>query len=303
MIEKISKIYNEVNSVLIGCDEAVKKCIIALIAGGHILLEDSPGVGKTTLSKAIAAAVGLKTKRVQFTPDTLASDIIGFTMWDAEQKKFRFHEGAVMTNILLADEINRTSPRTQSALLQAMEEGCVSEEGITMKLEKPFMVIATQNPFGSAGTMPLPHSQLDRFMMKLSLGRLDTSLLKELILSRGVERERVKTIVTREELLKLQSEASSVHISENLAMWLAELVTAVRERTVQGLSPRAALSIAQAARAAAYCEGRDFVIPSDISELFADCAAHRIYITDGAGITAQEICEEVLKAVKPPHIK
>ena len=187
------KIFDEVNKSLKGKEKAVKKAVVTLAASGHLLLEDVPGVGKTTLSKALAAAAGLETKRVQFTPDTLPSDITGFTLWDAASGQFRFHSGAVMTNILLADEINRTSPRTQAALLQAMEEKCVSEDGKTYKLESPFMVIATQNPYGSAGTMPLPNSQLDRFMMKISLGRPTQTELSELLLHRAEQPKRSAT--------------------------------------------------------------------------------------------------------------
>lgn len=309
MNNKVNLIYDEVRRSLTGKDAAVKKAVIALIADGHLLLEDIPGVGKTTLSKAMAAAVGLETRRIQFTPDTLPSDITGFTMWDAEQGKFRFHSGAVMTNILLADEINRTSPRTQSALLQAMEEKCVTEEGRTYALDAPFMVIATQNPLGSAGTMPLPPSQLDRFMMRISLGRPTKEELKRLILDRASEEEtEISEVCGKEELLKMQSEAAQVFISEPIAEWIAQLVECTHsdEMTAQGISPRGALSLMNAAKASAYFEGRDYVLPSDIADLFADVAAHRLVLSPKAsagGVSADEICTRILKDNPPPHIK
>jgi MoxR-like ATPase len=266
-------------------------------------------VGKTTLSKAMAAAVGLETKRVQFTPDTLPSDITGFTMWDEGQKKFRFHEGAVMTNILLADEINRTSPRTQAALLQAMEEGCVSEDGATYALDKPFMVIATQNPLGSAGTMPLPPSQLDRFTARLSLGRPDESELTRLILNRssGGSRE-IRAVCTKDELLKMQSEAAEIYVSEPLAQWISKLVEATHtsELVAQGASPRGALALVRAAQACAYFEGGDCVLPAHVSALFSDVIAHRLTLSPKAAAQkcgAFEICEKILSQNPPPHIK
>ena len=309
MDEKAKKIYEEVKRKVVGKDEAVRKCIIGLIAGGHLLIEDIPGVGKTTLAKSLAAACGLRVKRVQFTPDTLPSDITGFTMWDAGAKKFRFHEGAVMTNILLADEINRTSPRTQSALLQAMEEGEISEDGETYKLEKPFMVIATQNPYGSAGTQPLPMSQLDRFMLRLSLGRPDKELLAELLISRtAAEQSSVKEVCTREDMLAMQSAAREVYLSEAAAGWIAGLTELTHTSSLvdRGASPRAAISLAAAAKAAAFVDGRDFVVPDDIAMLFADCTSHRISISSQAeheGASAYEVCERLLGELPPPHIK
>lgn len=309
MNETAKKIYDEVRRSLTGKDMQVKKCVIALAAGGHLLIEDIPGVGKTTLAKALAASAGLKVKRVQFTPDTLPTDITGFTMWDAGLKKFRFYEGAVMTNILLADEINRTSPRTQSALLQAMEEGEVSEEGETFELEKPFMVIATQNPYGSAGTQPLPMSQLDRFMMKLSLGRPDRELLAGLLIERtAAQLPQSKAVCGREDILAMQSAVREVYLSEAAAGWIAALteLTHRSELVSQGASPRAAISLAAAAKAAAYIDGRDFVVPDDIALLFSDCTAHRIQLSDRAeaeGMSGSEVCERILKELPPPHIK
>lgn len=308
MSNKARTIYEEVKKSLIGKDDAVKKAVVALTAGGHLLLEDIPGVGKTTLSKALAAAVGLETKRIQFTPDTLPSDITGFTMWDAEKREFRFHSGAVMTNILLADEINRTSPRTQSALLQAMEEKCVSDEGKTYALKDPFMVIATQNPLGSAGTMPLPPSQLDRFMLRLSLGRPDKGRLAELITAHSDDGAEIAEVCTREELLELRSKAAEVYFSEPLAEWVARLTEATHasEFTLQGLSPRGALSLVSAAKAAAYFDGRDHALPCDVAYLFTNAAAHRLILSPKAlagGVSAEEICEEILKSEPPPHVK
>lgn len=308
-MSNINELYGEVKKSLKGKDETVKKAVAVLAAGGHLLLEDIPGVGKTTLSKALAAAVGLDTKRIQFTPDTLPSDVTGFTMWDAEQKKFRFHSGAVMTNILLADEINRTSPRTQSALLQAMEEGCVTEEGEVYRLDTPFMVIATQNPIGSAGTMPLPQSQLDRFMMRLSLGRPDITQLKELLLDRsGCSDAVIDQVCSKSDICRIQQEVSQIYISENMAQWIAELIerTHTDDNISQGISPRGALSLMQAAKAAAYIESRDSVMPADAAWIFSDVCAHRLSLSPKAvskGVKAESVCDEILKSCTPPHVR
>lgn len=309
MNDTARKIYDEVRRAVVGKDAQVLKCVIALAAGGHLLLEDIPGVGKTTLARSLAAAAGLRSKRVQFTPDTLPTDITGFTMWDAGLKKFRFHEGAVMTNILLADEINRTSPRTQSALLQAMEEGEVTEEGETFELEKPFMVIATQNPFGSAGTQPLPLSQLDRFMMKLSLGRPAKDTLRDLLIERtAAEKVKTEAVCGRDEIVAMQTAAREVYLSEAAAGWIADLCeyTHNSELIAQGASPRAAISLAAAAKASAFTDGRDFVVPNDIAMLFSDCTAHRILLSaraESEGMDPAAVCEAVLKELPPPHIK
>jgi MoxR-like ATPase len=231
-------------------------------------------------------------------------------MWDEGEKKFRFCEGAVMTNILLADEINRTSPRTQSALLQAMEEGCVSEDGKTYLLRKPFTVIATQNPLGSAGTMPLPPSQLDRFMLKLSLGRPTADELSSLLITLGEDSSsrEIRQVCGREELLEMQADAAKVYLSEPIAKWVSRLVEATHESefTLQGLSPRGAISLVNAAKAAAYFEGRDYVLPTDISMLFADSAAHRLVISaagTASGLDGTTLSQSILKDNPPPHIK
>ncbi len=309
MENKSKAIYNEVKKALIGKDEVVKQCIIALLAGGHILIEDTPGVGKTTLAKAIAKATGLKTKRVQFTPDTLPSDITGFTMWDAERGEFRFHEGAVMTNLLLADEINRTSPRTQSALLQAMEEGSVSEEGETFQLEQPFIVIATQNPLGSAGTMELPHSQLDRFMMRLSIGGLKEEELSDLIFHRADSgKPQINTVCDKDDVLKMREEVNEVFLSKAIADWVAKLINQVNKNSLvmQGVTTRAALSLSSVAKASAYFYERDFVLPTDVSEAFVNCISHRIVLTSKAlldGVDPKDLCEDALKCCPPPHTK
>lgn len=302
-------IFDEVNKSLKGKEKAVKKAVVTLAAGGHLLLEDVPGVGKTTLSKALAAAAGLETKRVQFTPDTLPSDITGFTLWDAASGQFRFHSGAVMTNILLADEINRTSPRTQAALLQAMEENCVSEDGKTYELESPFMVIATQNPYGSAGTMPLPNSQLDRFMMKISLGRPTQTELSELLLHRAQQpKTEINAVCGREEVLKMQADCDKVFFSQPIAEWLAALIEATNcdENVAQGVSPRGTIAMMKAAKAMAYFDERDYVLPADIAEIFTESAAHRLVLTPNASaqsVKADEICTNILENSPPPHMK
>ena len=303
-MDKAQQLFCEINKSINGKEKAVRRSLAVLLAGGHLLLEDIPGVGKTTLSKGIAAAAGIKTSRIQFTPDTLPSDITGFTMWDEGQKKFTFHKGAVMTNILLADEINRTSPRTQSALLQAMEEGCVTEDGRTYPLEEPFMVIATQNPLGSAGTMPLPPSQLDRFMMRLSLGRPSRQQLAQLLTERGDNGEpKINAVCGKDDIINMKNMVRQVNISQPVADWIAELTEQTHsfDGIIQGASPRAAISLMNAAKAEAYLSGREYILPCDIAELFADCFAHRLVMK--SGFSAQKACEEILKACPPPHIK
>lgn len=308
MQTKATELINEISGQLFGKEAIVRLAVTALIAGGHLLIEDLPGVGKTTLAKSLAAASGLDCKRVQFTPDTLPADITGFTMWDEGRKCFRYREGAVMTNILLADEINRTSPRTQSALLQAMEEGEISEEGETIPLRKPFMVIATQNPFGSSGTQPLPDSQLDRFMMKISVGLPDNGELAKIVAERSQNGGReVRAVCGGSDITDIQAQAMETFLSPEAARWIADLICRTHESPLieQGSSPRGAIALARAAKAAAFIGGRDFVLPEDIAALFADCVAHRLLLSPQAqaeGLDARGVCGRILKELPPPHI-
>lgn len=307
MKKTADKILDEMNKVLIGKEDVVRKLLIVLLSGGHILLEDIPGVGKTSLAKSAAIICGLDSKRIQFTPDTLPTDVTGFTMWDERTHEFRFHKGTVMTNILLADEINRTSARTQSALLQAMEENCVTEDGVTYRLEPPFSVIATQNPLGSAGTMPLPLSQTDRFMMKLSIGRPTEKELSKIIMTRHTYSESdyspVSAVCGRTAFLELMSEVSDIYISEAMCDWMAKLIEATHhnENIRCGASPRAAVQLSRAAKAAAFLRGGSFVSPEDAAFVFTDVIAHRLVIAAGSDSAA--LCRDILKANKPPHLK
>jgi len=257
--------------------------IVCLLARGHLLIEDIPGVGKTTLSQALAKLFGVPYKRVQFTSDLLPTDIIGMTIFDMETKKFHFKKGPLFTSILLADEINRATPKTQSALLQAMEEQQVSVEGRQIELNNPFFVIATQNPLEQSGTFPLPESQLDRFLMRLSLGYPSENFEKQLLLGKN-QRTNIDPIFSGDEVAKMISEVNQIHASEAVVDYLQTLITHTRNcgEFISGLSPRAGLQWLQAAKALAYVEGRDTVLPDDIKLLAYYTAAHRLQCNDGS---------------------
>ena len=262
------QIQAEVNKVVLGKEDIVRKVLLAILAQGHVLLEDVPGVGKTTLAKAFSKTLGLDSKRVQFTSDTLPSDIIGFSVFDKADGKLKYQSGAIMTNLLLADEINRTSSKTQSALLEAMEELQVTVDGVTRPLPKPFIVLATENPVGSAGTQMLPASQLDRFMLQLSMGYPNRASTAALLKDRHHvdPLSACQTVTTPAELEKLIAEVSNIHVADRIYDYIAELVDLTRSNAyvTLGVSPRGALAVTRAAKANAYLEGRDYVIPDDV---------------------------------------
>ena len=264
----MSRLGAEISKVIKGKQEAVQLILTALLAQGHVLIEDVPGVGKTTLAMALGRATGLAFRRAQFTPDVMASDITGFTMFDREENRFEYRAGLVMTNILLADEINRTSPKTQSALLEAMEEKRVTVDGVVHSLPSPFMVIATQNSQGYVGTFPLPEAQLDRFMIRISMGypsvEEETGILLDRLSVNPVEE--VQQIMTAEQLQGCIDEVQQVRAADSVCRYIAELSAATRAHggVELGVSPRASLAILQAARAFAYLSGRDYVVPEDI---------------------------------------
>lgn len=302
-----SRIIAEVRKAVIGKDEVIEKVLMALLAGGHVLLEDVPGVGKTTLAKTFAKAMDMDEKRIQFTPDTTAGDVIGFSVYNRKDGEFHFKQGAVFSNLLLADEINRTSAKTQAALLEAMSEKQVTVDGEPYRLPQPFFCIATQNPIGSAGTHPLPDSQLDRFMVRLSMGYPTTESTIKIIQSREGENplNSVKTVVEPRKILEMQREVSDVYIDPQLVRYAVVLCEATRNlpELQQGLSTRAILALVQMAKACAYLDGRNYVIPQDIQNLFPDVCAHRIILTSRAkirGITASEICEKIRDQVRAP---
>lgn len=307
MNQHIEKISNEVKGVIKGKDEVISKVMMAMLAKGNVLLEDVPGVGKTTMALAFARAMGLDTKRVQFTPDTLPSDIIGFSVYDKEIGELSYKEGAIVTNLLLADEINRTSSKTQAALLEAMEEKKVTVDGVTRVLPDPFIVLATENPAGSAGTQMLPNSQLDRFMVKLSIGYPDVESQAEILADRHTENpvDKVEQVVSDEELKEMIQKANEVYIAKSVYEYIAKLVQKTREHEMVslGVSPRGALSLCQMAKAYAFVNSRDFVTPDDIRAVFADVCGHRLMLNSKARLnelSAENILADIIKDVEMP---
>lgn len=307
MNQHIEKISNEVKGVIKGKDEVISKVMMAMLAKGNVLLEDVPGVGKTTMALAFARAMGLDTKRVQFTPDTLPSDIIGFSVYDKETGELSYKEGAIVTNLLLADEINRTSSKTQAALLEAMEEKKVTVDGVTRVLPDPFIVLATENPAGSAGTQMLPNSQLDRFMVKLSIGYPDVESQAEILADRHTENpvDKVEQVVSDEELKEMIQKANEVYIAKSVYEYIAKLVQKTREHEMVslGVSPRGALSLCQMAKAYAFVNSRDFVTPDDIRAVFAYVCGHRLMLNSKARLnelSAENILADIIKDVEMP---
>ena len=304
------QIQNEINKVVLGKEPIVRKVLLAILAQGHVLLEDVPGVGKTTLAKAFSKTLGLDAKRVQFTSDTLPSDIIGFSVFDKAENTLKYQPGAIMTNLLLADEINRTSSKTQSALLEAMEELQVTADGHTHRLPQPFIVLATQNPVGSAGTQMLPASQLDRFLIKLSMGYPDRSSTAALLKDRHHENplNACRAVTDSAALERLSGEAMSVFVADRIYDYIAELVEATRSNAyvTLGISPRGALSVSRTAKANAYLEGRDYVTPEDVCAVFTDVCAHRLVLNSKARLhelTAEQIIGNLLQTVKKPDTR
>lgn len=310
MRQHTEEIIEEVKKVIIGKDEVAKKTFMAILAGGHVLLEDIPGVGKTTLALAFSKVLGLDFNRIQFTPDVMASDVVGFTMYDKNKEDFVFKQGAVMCNLLLADEINRTTSRTQSALLEVMEEKRVTVDGKTYDLPNPFNVIATQNPIGSYGTQVLPQSQMDRFMIKTSIGYPDFDSQVELLKDRQTAQplDDVSAVMTPDKLKAMQDEVMAVYVAEEILQYITSLTEKTRnnEFIVQGVSPRGALALSRIAKAHAYISGRDFVTPEDVMAMFVDTCSHRIILEAKAQIkenSAQKLLEEILEEVKTPDLK
>ena len=270
MNAELSKVKNEISKVLRGKDDIIDMVLCTLLAGGHILLEDIPGVGKTTLAVALSRSLGIGYKRMQFTPDVLPSDILGFSMYDREKNDFTFKPGAVFTNLFLADEINRTSPKTQSALLEVMEERRVTVESTTYRLKAPFFVIATQNPIGASGTQKLPDSQLDRFFVRLTLGYPDHASATEILKGNSFESiDSVNRVLNGETIIKLQEVTAGIYASDEICDYIVSFCEATRNTDLlqQGISPRGSIAILKLARALACYEGRDFVIPEDVSRV------------------------------------
>ncbi|CDN90489.1 ATPase [Hydrogenophaga intermedia] len=301
---KIRHLLSQLNTVIVGKPQQVSDCVACLLAGGHLLIEDVPGVGKTTLAHALARSFGLQFARVQFTADLMPTDLIGVSIYERGREAFVFHPGPVFAQVLLADEINRASPKTQSALLEAMEEKQVTVEGETRALPAPFFVIATQNPHDQLGTYALPESQLDRFHMRLSLGYPDRAAERELL--RGQDRreliDALPPALTPDDLARLQRAVSEVHTAEPVLDYLQDLVNATRSGRwfLQGLSPRAALAVVRAAKAQAYLQGRDYVAPDDIAAILPQTTAHRLIPVRDAGRGPLEQVRAMLDAIPLP---
>ena len=305
--EKVQQMIREVSKAVIGKPECIRTVLSAILSGGHVLIEDVPGVGKTTLALAFASAMGLEQKRIQFTPDVLPSDITGFTVYRREQERFVYQPGAIMCNLFLADEINRTSPKTQSALLEVMEEKAVTVDGVTRPVPSPFIVIATENPIGYTGTQMLPECQLDRFQVCVFMGypsnEDEMTIVKNQALNNPLQT--VRPVTNRQELLEMQDQVRRVTITDPVCQYIVSLCAETRRHPgiELGLSPRGTLALAAIARANAYINGRNYVIPRDVSDMFPYIAIHRLRLSSEAKMnrwSAEDILKQIVKRVEPP---
>lgn len=308
MANKTKEIILEVKKAVIGKDEIIAKVLMTVLARGHVLLEDVPGVGKTTMALSFSRALGLDYQRIQCTPDTTPSDIIGYSFYQKGSDDLVYKPGAVMTNLLLADEVNRTSSKTQSALLEVMEEGNVTVDGVTRPLPQPFTVVATQNPVGSAGTQLLPLSQLDRFMLRLEMGYPDFESSVNILADRNKAQplDSIQQVVSKSEILDMQKEVDEVRVQTDLFVYITQLVEASRnnEQILQGISPRGALAILRVAKANAYVKGRTYLIPQDVVDIFCDAAVHRSILSPKAkiaGITTEQVLTQILQSTPTPN--
>lgn len=303
MNAETEQIVKEISKVVKGKDRIIRKVVAAILAQGHILLEDIPGVGKTTMAMALGRTLGMQYRRMQFTPDVLPSDIVGFMMYNAGTGEFEYREGAIFCNLFLADEINRTSAKTQSALLEAMEEGRVTVEGTSYPLPKPFSVIATQNPVGSSGTQLLPESQLDRFLIQLSMGYPSSSAAMEILKNSADSMiEQVMPVITEERLMQLQQQAAHLYVDDNMYEYIVKLTEATRndERIRLGVSPRGSIALLKMAKAVALMRGGEYVIPEDVLEVIGDTWNHRIKLSSKAkaeGLNTMQVIFEITERV------
>lgn len=309
-LEKITRLVENIESVIVGKRKVIEKIIIALISGGHVLLEDVPGVGKTMMVRALAKSVGCSFKRIQFTPDLLPSDITGVSVFNQKLGDFEFKVGPIMNQIILADEINRTSPKTQSSLLEVLEEHQITVDGNTYKVQEPFMVLATQNPIEYEGTFPLPEAQLDRFMMKISVGYPEFEDEKAILrrFKTGNPIDNLNPQVSGEEILELQARVKEIYVDESIDDYIVNIVKATREHddTQLGASPRGSLSLFRAAQAKAVICGREFVLPDDVKDLAKPVLSHRLIVKPEsklAGLTSDDVIDDILKMVHIPVVK
>ena len=303
-------IIGQIRQVIVGKDQVLMWVLAAILARGHILLEDIPGVGKTTMALSFSRTLGLSYNRVQFTPDVLPSDITGYSVMNQLGGGMTYQPGAVLCNLFLADELNRATSRTQSALLEAMEEGQVTVDGVTHPLPKPFVVIATQNPTGAAGTQLLPDSQMDRFTVRLSLGYPSAKDEVNMILNRQKQdpMARLQQLMTPQQLWSMQQVVADTHVGTEVVRYIVALVGATRnhEQILRGASPRATLSVTAMAKAVAQLRGRDYVIPEDVQDVFSLTVAHRLLLqpqAEGMGVTAQQLLAQILNRVPAPKLR
>ena len=304
------RILSQVRRVVVGKDKVLLWVLAAVLAKGHILLEDIPGVGKTTMALAFSKTLGLSCNRVQFTPDVLPSDVTGYSVLNQSTGTMSYQPGAVLCNLFLADELNRATSRTQAALLEAMEEGQVTVDGTSHVLPKPFVVIATQNPTGAAGTQLLPDSQMDRFMIRLSMGYPSMKDEMAMVLNRqsGDPMGALSQLFRTEELALMQETVARTHVSDEVVAYIVELINATRnnEHIVRGASPRATLAVTAMAKAVAQLRGRDYVVPKDVQEVFIHTIAHRLLLSpkaEGTGISAQQVLGQILTGVSAPKLR
>ncbi len=308
--KKAQLIMQNINSVIVGKEEIVKLVVVALLAQGHLLLEDVPGIGKTTIANSLAKSLDCEFSRIQFTPDTLPSDVTGTSVYNMHTGKFEFVKGSVMSNIVLADEINRTSPKTQASLLEAMEEHQVTADGNTYILESPFMVIATQNPIDYLGTYNLPEAQLDRFLMRLSIGypSLDNEQKMATQFIEGISKENLNAVVSKLEVAQMQDEVKNIKVNKDVVSYIVNIIDETRKNEFisLGASPRATLALIRASQALAYIDGRQFVLPDDVKKMSRYVLSHRVVLSMEAKINKMDICNiinSIVNKIKVPIYK